>query len=397
VELGTLSLETATDQGVLDLWSCTWDGAVWTQATLTRLADILFDGDDYQDQLSVVGHASSGPPAETHEKVADRLENIERILRGVTTNITGGTALGPMAFGGSAATPGLITSDATTYDTTTGLFRQAANSLGIAVEGIEAIRFDLITASNPQLLVRAGTSLSAPPVSWENDPDTGLGWVSADIFRVIAGGSEAMRWDLDGTDPKAGFIGGSAGTVPGLAVIGDLNTGIGGDGSDLLRLITGGVLAMTVNDVQQVSSPTQFRCRALRTATQSISDDSAPAAVDFTAADDYDVGALHDPGSNPEDITIPTSGDGIYLIHGEVTWALFDNPGDGDYRQINIEVGAAVQATDQCWPIDNDTTTHSVTAILDLSATDVINITAAQESGAALNISDAKCMVVKLW
>src|SRR3990167_2874828 len=44
-----------------------------------------------------------------------------------------------------------------------------------------------------------GTTVTTPGITFTGDLNTGLGWVSADIFRFIAGGSERGRVDGTGT------------------------------------------------------------------------------------------------------------------------------------------------------------------------------------------------------
>lgn len=96
-EGGTITLETVVAQGVMDLYSVDWDGAVFTTATLLLLQAILPAGDDFQDQLTVVGVAGGAIPPQTHTRIANRFENLERAINGLRTNIVpGGPAIGPV-------------------------------------------------------------------------------------------------------------------------------------------------------------------------------------------------------------------------------------------------------------------------------------------------------------
>ena len=94
---GTATLETLTAQGVMDLYSVDWDGAVFTTATLLRLETIIPAGDDLFDQQSVTGVPGGAIRAQDHDRIANRFENIERALNGLRTNVVpGGPPIGPV-------------------------------------------------------------------------------------------------------------------------------------------------------------------------------------------------------------------------------------------------------------------------------------------------------------
>lgn len=96
-ENGTASLETVSAQGVMDLYSVDWDGAVFTTATLLRLETIIPGGEDLLDQQTVTGVPGGAIPAQTHDLIANRFENIERALNGLRTNVVpGGPPIGPV-------------------------------------------------------------------------------------------------------------------------------------------------------------------------------------------------------------------------------------------------------------------------------------------------------------
>ncbi len=178
---GVLTIEDAADQQVEDLWSATWDAT-----DLSDIVDILGvmpDGDDFQDCLTVTGHASAGLPAQSLKVIADRFENIERVLVGLTTNVVaGGPALKPPAISGSASLPGITITDGSTYSTTSGLFRAAANILGCAIGATEVWR---TVAGSMQFV--AGT-LGAPPISATDDPDTGVRFPGGNLIQLITNG-----------------------------------------------------------------------------------------------------------------------------------------------------------------------------------------------------------------
>lgn len=143
---GTLTLETSTSQGVLDLYSATWDGAAFS-ADPDREALVYPEGDDFLSLLSVTGLTGGAIPPQTnadlsaadaqHVRIQDRVENIERVLNGLrTNNKTGGPALGDIVVPGSAAAPGLVFGDGTTtVDATTGFYRDGLNNPALSIDG----------------------------------------------------------------------------------------------------------------------------------------------------------------------------------------------------------------------------------------------------------------------
>ncbi|MEE9129301.1 MAG: hypothetical protein V3T84_04735, partial [Phycisphaerales bacterium] len=103
---GTITLETVAAQGVMDLYSVNWNGATFDTGTLLRLETIIPGGEDLRDQQTVVGVVLGAIPPQEHDRIANRLENIERVLNGITLNIVpGGPSIGPIA---AAFPPGTI-------------------------------------------------------------------------------------------------------------------------------------------------------------------------------------------------------------------------------------------------------------------------------------------------
>ena len=66
--------------------------------------------------------------------------------------------------------------------------------------------FSMANAAGPALLNEAATSTNPTHVPNKADPDTGVGWVSADVGAAIAGGAEAFRWDASGNIQLQGSI-----------------------------------------------------------------------------------------------------------------------------------------------------------------------------------------------
>jgi len=84
------------------------------------------------------------------------------------------------------------------YDHATDEFKfvaGAAERLAMSSTGLTAA-----DAAGPALLNEAATSTNPTLVPNRADTDTGVGWVSADIGALVAGGVGVVRWDTDGID-----------------------------------------------------------------------------------------------------------------------------------------------------------------------------------------------------
>lgn len=387
---GSITLETATAQGVMDLYSVTWTGAVFTPGTLTRLETILPAGHDAQNQKTQEDYGQGSDaaiPPYTYDRIADRLSDIVRVMgANLTSADAGQAALNPMAFGGTVGAPGFIPGDGSTHDTTSGFYRNAANQIGISILGTLAALFSETVADQPQLFMRAGTALATPPYSFNADGDSGIGWVSADIWRLIAGGLEVLRISESGSNPQALSPLGSA-SAPSLAIIGDENTGRFSPGADRLAWATGGAAAMELNATQQRISATQGRASATE-ATFSLAN-NAITAITLTSAEQYDVGGYHDLVTNADRMTVPTGHDGIFTITAGITFdesTSAGTPNAGD-RGLEITVnGTAVRAERGPAAGANDTQRAASIDVL-LSAGDIVRVTGFQDSGGAMDVS----------
>lgn len=98
---GLPQLSTTAGGGILDIWTVDWNGTAFLPATLVALADYLVDGDDFQDQLTVAGDATV--PLQVHTRIANRMENTDRIFNGNPANVVAG---GPVL--GVIGTPGMV-------------------------------------------------------------------------------------------------------------------------------------------------------------------------------------------------------------------------------------------------------------------------------------------------
>lgn len=253
---GALSLNDDPGQADLDLYQVTVTGGV--ASSPVRLADVFFDGDEYErlrDRPLTGGFA-----AKDHDQAYLRLAALERVLSGLTTDDDGDALPVIRIPNGSAASPAFVLANSLT----TGLFRQAANVLGVSIAGSEVLR---VVAAGLQLAV-AG-SAGAPAIARTTDPNTGAFFPGPDRFAWATAGNQCGEFDAAG----------------------------------------------------QLDLPRNGRFKAQRTAAQSIADSAAFTEIAFTAADLFDVGDWHDPGGTATDAVCPTDFDGTYALVASVNWA----------------------------------------------------------------------------
>jgi hypothetical protein len=394
---GLPSLESTVGQQEMDIYSVTWSGTQFT-GTPTLIAEVGFDGDDYQDQLTAVGHASGGVPNQKHTRVANRLENIERLLRGDLTNIvSGATALGPIAFAGSVSTPGLIPTNATVYDTTTGFYRDGADVIGIAAQATQVARFLRPALNEGQVQFDTGNADANPAVAGIGDTNTGFNWGASDDIHVTGGGNKigVFIW----TAAKGQLRMSGSGTVgqPDYSFIGLTTAGMYSPGSDRLAFSTNSIKAIEIDAAQFVDSPTQPRCKATRSAALNLASSATPSNIAFDA-EDYDVGAMHDPVTNNDRVTVPTDGDGLYKVtaNGIFDESTSTSPNVGD-RELVLTVNGNEEASTRIPSTGAGDTKLSVSDSFTLSAGDIVRAQVAQDSGGSMDVVDLSLAVEKLW
>ncbi len=388
---GTITLETVPSVGAIDLYTIdsTTGPNAFTQASLTLLADVLPAGTDTQNQRIVVDDSQStdvGIPPYTYDVIADRLTDMHRVMLGKTTSADADqSALGGMAFQGSEALPGFSLSNGTTFENTTGLYRAAANDIGISVQATNVVRFAETAANEPQMRVRPGTALATPPIAWRDDVDNGFGYVSANVHRAIAGGVEAFRFAVDGANGvRAAFVGDpDTGSNPGLAVIGDLDTGFLSTGANTLAAMTGGTKADEWNSAQQRNSASQGRVSVDDASVQSVASGTTLVNLAFDQ-ENYDVGGYHDTVTNNDRLTVPTDHGGIFIASGSVEFAANAT----GQREVAITVNGTAVASQRVDAAGSGVTRLSVVWQGALVATDIVRLAVAQDSGGNLDVDD---------
>jgi len=184
-------------------------------------------------------------------------------------------------------------------------------------------------------------------------------------------------------------------TAPGkVTTKGDIVAATGANA--LARVAVGANGAGLVADSTQsagVKWQTPQYVRANRTTNQSISN-VTDTAIQLNDADTFDSNSLHDTVTNNTRLTASVAGK--YMVCGEVTFAA-STGGTQRYARIRKN-GSSTQATcrDSQAPATGVTPTVQVTAFVSLAATDYVELMAYQDSGGALNVSDAKLSMVLL-
>lgn len=100
-----------------------------------------------------------------------------------------------------------------------------------------------------------------------------------------------------------------------------------------------GPIDMGSNSIRNSAKP---RCRNRRAGTKDTAI-TTDVAVDFPDADDYDVGAVHNPATNNTRFTIPANEGGLYQIAGASRWP--DGTGSGIKRMKIRKNGTTILHT----------------------------------------------------
>lgn len=218
---------------------------------------------------------------------------------------------------------------------------------------------------------------------------------SAGAFARILGVADSVTSLVLSANSRAQYL--PAGTVsaPGVAV-GDTDVGLYSSGTNALDFATNGTKALGIDSTQFLDSPTQPRCSAYHSTTQAFAA-STPAVFNLNS-EDIDVGSMHDTATNTSRITIPTGGDGLYLVVAQTNFTQ-DSGTDGEMQVfirkngtntnfVNYRgVSAAGVKAGIC-----------VVGLLSLVATDYVEMYGDPGGRAFTTISNAtRLSVVKLW
>jgi hypothetical protein len=164
-----------------------------------------------------------------------------------------------VAAGASAFPAGSVGAPSVTFltDPESGPYSPGGNIYAITCGGTEMSRLD--GTGNGQLLANNQTNIATPFYSFLSDTGTGVGRVSAGAIGFSLSGTH--QWTMSSNDIKGTTTGAPnfANVAASLTQVNiaprndDLNTGLGGSGSDVLTLITGGVTAVTIDASQDIT------------------------------------------------------------------------------------------------------------------------------------------------
>jgi hypothetical protein len=144
---------------------------------------------------------------------------------------------------GSAANP-TLNAGLNASDTNTGIYFPAADAIGFVEGGVEAMRID----SNGRINLLAGSAANPTLNAGLNasDTNTGIYFPAADTIGFAEGGVEAMRIDSNGT---VNFLAGTV-SLPAINAglsASDTNTGIYFPSADTIGFVEGGTEAMRID------------------------------------------------------------------------------------------------------------------------------------------------------
>jgi hypothetical protein len=122
-----------------------------------------------------------------------------------------------------------------------------------------------------------------------------------------------------------------------------------------------------------------MRTKLYLTAATTAIADNTDTPISWTA-EAWDVGNLHDLVTEPTRLTVPTDGDGLYLIIAQAKWATAGN--QPKKRTLRILKNAALyaEASVGC-DDDGDSLFHQVAAIIPAVATDYFTVSVEQDIG----------------
>jgi len=414
---GVPTLETLAGQQVVDLWHFDLDsGSVLSNPT--RLANVLFDGDDY-DQLRT--RRGSAPFFEGIDSIefVDGGGGVDTLVRTVGDWTADGFVNGQtFQVDGSDSNDGTYTITASVTSTTitvaTGEFTAEGPSTGIRITGghfrysdfdqfhqrVEQLE-DILAGLSPSSLniifpfgsegspsiVMTTAAISEITTGWFRAAANEWGWSSSGVeqVRFLVGQMKAV--DGSEANPFYGFANNS-------------DMGMFRIGSNRLGLVCKATTYIELDENGNFDLPEQARVKMVRSTSQTILD-NVPTFVNFTAADAWDIGNLttdvwhdHTAGSSDdEEATCPTGCDGDYLIIANFIWA--DPVQLTNYRMEILVAGVTISKI----VIDTSLAySDSLTVEWPLVATDVVKfrVNANQASQPSLDLDECSLSIRKV-
>ncbi len=179
---------------------------------------------------------------------------------------------------GTAATP--------TYsfigDTGTGIYRTAANSLGLSTGSTLRLTLNTTSLTSTLPIYAADGSATAPAYSFSSDTDIGMYRGASDSIRFATAGAEVLRIGaaIQSVVPYYSALG--AVGAPGYSFTGDPDTGIYSSGSNVIDVTTAGTNRLSISSLGMIST---VRCSITNadTSTNTLYLDSTNGSYNSTA------------------------------------------------------------------------------------------------------------------
>ncbi len=276
-------------------------------------------------------------------------------------------SFGMRAADGSAPTPAF----AGISRTSTGIYFAAGPLLGLAVNGAAAATLTtaLLDVLTTQVQFLAGV-VGAPTLYFAGDTTSGIYRPAANQIGISISSVQQGFWSSGGLRMKDGSA-----ALPSINGSGFTTTGVFWD-SGGFGIAVGAALVAKFTTEGHLDLPLQPRVRVANT-NSARADSATLTDVTFSAANEqYDVGGWHADGA--AEFIVPTGADGTF--HAIVT-AVFDQDNDGVRRVVLMFDGVIVAEdiradVDTAAPVH-----INLAAELDLVATDVIKIQASTTHG----------------
>lgn len=237
-------------------------------------------------------------------------------------------------------------------------------------------------------------------------------FVTGEIIEADEVNADFTALSLAALNKTGDTITGNLTVAPGVTIDGvDISELLDGTGAgEFATLLTSGlatlqslsvtgeaVISGTATFADTVTAAAQPRCSAYANAIVSLAAGGQVIAFD---TEEYDVGDLHEPSTNPSRLTVPATG--LYLAIARVCWNTTNVT--GSLREIRINKNGTIRVCSRipaAWT--SALSNHELQHVLELTAGDYLEIYALHDAGANLNIGvvDARyanrLTVVKLW
>lgn len=134
-------------------------------------------------------------------------------------------------------------------------------------------------------------------------------------------------------------------------------------------------------------------CRITHTVAQTITNNTATAVAFDT--DRFDLGAMHDTATNNSRVTVPTGGDGKYLIGTQINW----DSNTAGYRHARLRANGSLNlGSDLRDPVQSAVGTNMMFVTLhDAVATDYFETIVNQTSGGNLDVLKSARESPEMW